>query len=178
MTPQQTRKTDQDTTVPAHTPRLRLKAKAAQSGSVDGAWWPHTDDLAAELPDLLAVLSVRLGRIDRVLYRLGAWAAAPRELSTGGRVIRLDGYRLQPLNTVEVVGLDDKHNRITLLVIPPHTEAGDAHSAMMTAAEAGNAATVDELLTISPDDRDRRIRASGAQQRWEAEGGAPAPVLT
>ncbi len=178
MAPQQTRKTDQDTTVPAHTPRLRLKAKAAQSGFVDGAWWPHTDDLAAELPDLLAVLSVRLGRIDRVLYRLGAWAAAPRRLSTGGRVVHLDGYRLQPLNTIEVVGLDGNHNRVTLLVVPPHTDADDAHDAMMTAAEAGNAATVDGLLTISSDGRDRRTEAAGARQRWEAEGGVPAPLLT
>ncbi len=41
-----------------HTPRLRLKPKAPQSGYVDGAWWPYSDDLTAELPDLLAVLSV------------------------------------------------------------------------------------------------------------------------
>ena len=32
------------------------------------------DDLAKELPDLLAVLSVRLGAIDRVLYNLAEWA--------------------------------------------------------------------------------------------------------
>nr|WP_269770356.1 MULTISPECIES: DUF5994 family protein [Mycobacterium] len=52
---------------PLRTPRSRLKPKAHQSGYVDGAWWPRSDDLSAELPDLLAVLSVRLGRIDRVL---------------------------------------------------------------------------------------------------------------
>lgn len=67
MTPQQTRRNDQNSIVPARTPRLRLKPKAPQSGYVDGAWWPHSDDLRSELPDLLAVLSVRLGRIDRVL---------------------------------------------------------------------------------------------------------------
>src|SRR5690242_7971677 len=134
MTPQQTRKNDQNTTVPAQTPRLRLKPKAPQSGYVDGAWWPHTDDLTTELPDLLAVLSVRLGRIDRVLYHLNAWAKAPRKLVTGGRAVRLDGYRLQPINTIEVLGLDGEHERLTLLVIPPHTDPDDAHSTMMTAA--------------------------------------------
>ena len=41
-------------TPPEHTPRLRLKPKAPLSGYVDGAWWPRSDDLAAELPDLLA----------------------------------------------------------------------------------------------------------------------------
>src|ERR1700757_2739131 len=93
-------------TPPGHTPRLRLKPKAPRSGYVDGAWWPHTDDLTAELPDLLAVLSVRLGRIDRVLYKLNAWAKAPRKLVTGGRAVRLDGYRLQSINTIVILGLD------------------------------------------------------------------------
>lgn len=172
MTPQQTRKNDRNATVPTHTPRLRLKSKAPQSGYVDGAWWPRTDDLTTELPDLLAVLSVRLGRIDRVLYRLKAWAAAPRELVTGGRAVHLDGYRLQPTNTIEVLGLD--RDRLTLLVIPPYTDAADAHTAMMTAAEPDNTATVDGLLRIGPRDRDRRRQAATAQQRWESDGGTTA----
>ena len=37
-------------TPPENTPRLRLKPKAPQSGYVDGAWWPRSDDLPAELP--------------------------------------------------------------------------------------------------------------------------------
>ena len=40
-----------------------LKRKAPTSGHVDGAWWPHSDDLSTELPDLLTVLAVRLGII-------------------------------------------------------------------------------------------------------------------
>ena len=46
---------------PEHTPRLRLMPKAPPTGHVDGAWWPRSDDRPNELPDLLAVLSVRLG---------------------------------------------------------------------------------------------------------------------
>jgi len=72
-------------TPPQHTPRLRLKPKAPHSGCVDGAWWPHSDDLTTELPDLLAVLSVRLGRIDRALYKLSDWSKAPTKLATGAR---------------------------------------------------------------------------------------------
>ena len=50
---------------PQETPRLRLKPKGLPTGRVDGAWWPHSDDLAAEIPDLVAVLSVRLGQHQR-----------------------------------------------------------------------------------------------------------------
>jgi hypothetical protein len=122
----------------------------------------------------LAVLSVRLGRIDRVLYHLNAWAEAPRKLITGGRMVRLDGYRLQPINTIDILGLDG--DRLTLLVIPPHTNANDAHRTMMTAAQPHNAATVDGLLTISQRGRDTRNQTSTAQERWESEGGTTASL--
>jgi len=137
---------------PAHTPRLRLKAKAPSSGYVDGAWWPHSDDLTAELPDLTAVLSVRLGPIARVLYNLREWAPAPRKLATDGGTVRLDGYRRQPVNTIEVLGLNRK--KIVLLVVSPQADPDQAHAVMMTAAGPQNALTVANLLTISADERE------------------------
>lgn len=134
-------------TGPENTPRLRLKPKAPTTGHVDGAWWPHNDDLTNELPDLLAVLSVRLGAVDRVSYHLAEWATVPRRLTTGGRVVRLDGYHLQPPNTVQVLGTG--REKILLFVVPPHTEPDVAHQAMMTAAAPGDASTTDELLAMS-----------------------------
>jgi hypothetical protein len=121
-----------------------LKPKAPVSGHVDGAWWPRTDDLRAELPDLLAVLSVRLGAVDRVLYNLAEWAQMPKRLTTGGRAVRLDGYRLQPANTLQVLGLG--REKILLLVVPPHTDPEIAHEAMMTAAAPNDTTTVGDLL--------------------------------
>lgn len=139
---------------PSHTPRLRLKPKAPHTGYVDGAWWPRSDDLTVELPDLLAVLSVRLGPIDRVIYHLGEWATAGRKFATGGRAVRLGGFRYQPVNTVEVLGLN--RNRIVLLVVSPHTDPDDAHATMMAAAAPNNDATVDALLRIGLRDRETR----------------------
>jgi Family of unknown function (DUF5994) len=155
---------------PVQTPRLRLKPKAPLSGYVDGAWWPRSGDLTAELPDLLAVLSVRLGRIDRVIYNLNEWAKAPAKLAIAGRGVRLDGYRRQPVNTVEVLGLD--RNRIVLLVVPPYADPDDAHATMMAAAGPNNASTVDGLLVISARGREIRTQAAASQERWESEGGA------
>ncbi|MHA3021855.1 DUF5994 family protein [Mycobacterium sp. BMJ-28] len=169
MTVQETRKNAQGSTVPARTPRLRLKAKGPRSGYVDGAWWPHSDDLTSELPALLAVLSVRLGRVDRVLYDLNAWARAPRKFVSGEMTVHLDGYRLQPEDTIEIIGLDG--DRITLLVLPPHTDADDAHTAMMAAAQSADASTVTKLLMTSAHERGRRTMAFSAQERWESEGG-------
>ena len=130
---------------PVHTPRLRLKPKAPQSGYVDGAWWPHSEDLTAELPDLLSVLSVRLGPIGRVIYNVNEWAKPPAKFATGGRTVRLDGYRLQPLNTVEVLGFNG--DKIVLLIVSPHADPDQAHAIMMTAAGPHNASTVESLLS-------------------------------
>jgi hypothetical protein len=129
--------------LPENTPRLRLKPKAPTTGYVDGAWWPHSDDLLIELPDLLAVLSVRLGRIDRVIYNLTEWASAPAKLPIDGRVVRLAGYYRQPVNTVEVLG---NRNKIVLLVVPARSDPDRAHDTMMAAAAPNNASTIDCLL--------------------------------
>jgi Family of unknown function (DUF5994) len=133
-------------TGPDNTPRLRLKPKAPTTGHVDGAWWPRSEDLSIELPDLLAVLSVRLGAIERVMYNLAEWARVPRRLPAGGRSVRLDGYQRQPANTLGVLGLG--RESILLQVVPPHTDAGQAHEVMMTAAAPDNVSTVDDLLAV------------------------------
>lgn len=130
---------------PESTPRLRLKRKAPASGYVDGAWWPHSGNLPQELPDLLSVLSVRLGSVARVMYNLAEWAEAPRKIVVTDQVVRLDGYHSQPANTIAV--LDGRGDRIVLLVVPAATEADHAHTIAMAAAATDNASTVDSLLT-------------------------------
>jgi hypothetical protein len=131
-------------TGPQRTPRLRLKPKAASTGHVDGAWWPHSDNLLMELPDLLAVLSVRLGPIDRVTYNFADWAAAPTKFPTGGDTVRLSGFYQQEGNTLEVIGIN--RSKLVLLVVPSRTEPEHAHDIMMSAATPKNASTVDRLL--------------------------------
>lgn len=155
-------------------PRLRLKPKAPQTGYVDGAWWPHSDNLTKELPDLVAGLSVRLGAIDRVRYHLSEWAKAPVKHTADGHLVRLDGYRLQPINTVEVVGLN--HDKVLLLVVPPYTDPNYAHTAMMAAAGVDNASTVDALLVTSGRDKTARIHKDATEQRWMNGGEKTRPA--
>ena len=129
---------------PQHTPRLRLKPKGTPTGRVDGAWWPHSDDLEAEVPDLLAVLSVRLGPISYVLYKMTEWVKAGRTMPIGGRFVRLGGYQRQPSNTIEIRGLGGR--KVVLLVVPAATDPDRAHAIMMAASAPENASSVDDLL--------------------------------
>ena len=71
----------------------------------------------------------------------------PAKLITGGRAVRLDGYRRQPVNTVEVIGLN--RSRIALLVVPPNSDQDEAHAILMAAASPSDESTVDGLLTMT-----------------------------
>jgi len=158
------------------TPRFRLKPTAHGSGHVDGAWWPHSDDLMTELPGLIAVLPRRLGAISCVVYNNTEWRITPyAELVSGGSVVQLDGYRGQPPNTVDV--LDSEGNKIVLLVVPFHIDPDQAHRIVTAAAAPDDTSTVDTLLMISAKDRESRTKRDAARERWDAECQANEPVV-
>lgn len=153
-------------------PRLKLKSQAATTGHVDGAWWPRSRDLAVELPTLLTDLAGRLGRVERVSYNLTAWPPTARKITVDSAVVRLDGYRTQHKDTVDVLGA---RQRLTLLVVPPETSPPVAHRALNTAAQPGNTDGIAELLTAqAPPPRAARTTADeteAAEQSWQSEGG-------
>jgi hypothetical protein len=158
-----------------HALRLKLKPKASATGYVDGAWWPRSLDLSAELPALVEVLAIRLDHVERVTYHLGTWDVAPRRINVDGRLLRLGGYRSQNPHTVDVIGLNGR--RLTLLVLPPSTEEAIAHQVLMQAGRRDDADSIDELLApvgapvaavpVQPDG----YRADAAVDRWEVDGG-------
>jgi hypothetical protein len=128
-------------------PRLRMKPTAPtakDAGYVDGAWWPRSRDLSAELPTLFEGLADRLGAVRRLDYNLSEWDATARRIDADDRSVRLGGYRFQGANTVDVTG--SAGERITLLVIPPETSATDARKVSLAAAGTDNVESVHTLL--------------------------------
>jgi hypothetical protein len=173
ITPPATLATEQ----PRQPLRLKLKPKAPTTGYVDGAWWPRSRDLSAELPALLAVLAVRLGRVRRVSFNLTDWTTAPRRIAVDGQPIRLGGFHSQHTHTVDVIGPNEP--RITLLVIPPDTGQAAAHQVLMRAAGRGNTNNIGELLTPAATTEPHHEIPDGAVARWEGDGGrVDEPVLT
>jgi Family of unknown function (DUF5994) len=152
--------------------RLRLKPKAPTTGWADGGWWPRSRDLAAELPGLLSVVAIRMGRIERVSYHLGEWGPTVHKISCGGGVVRLEGYRSQHANTVDVLA---PGQRLTLLVVAPDAPAPTAHAMLMAAGRRGNTDDIDTLLRSSPIATEVLGSTDGqweaALQRWDVDGG-------
>jgi Family of unknown function (DUF5994) len=160
-------------------PRFRLKPMT-HVGFVDGAWWPHSDDLIVELPGLLADLSMHLGAISCVRYNNTEWTRTPAELVSGGHVIQLDRYDGHAPGTVEV--LDSKGNNVVLLVVPFHIDPDRAHGIVMAAAAPEDASSVDTLLMISMKDRESRTTRDAARERWDSQRrktvGSSSPRVT
>ena len=126
--------------------RLRLKPDAPTTGVVDGAWWPASRDLAAELPHVVAALATRLGPVERVNYNLDVWQAAPRRIRIDGRVVRMGGFRSQ---APELLKVSVERRMLTLLVVPPETDAEAAEHILAAASRDGNTDDVAALLSTT-----------------------------
>ncbi len=143
--------------------------RAPRPGAVDGAWWPHTDDLLTELARVEAPLSGGMGAVDRIMYDLDAWRPAPKRSTVGGRSVRLDGYRHLPAHTLCFLGSD--RTRLVLLVVPAHTDAATARALLAAASRPGNELTADELIAAADRRGLERIENAAALRRWDDEGG-------
>ncbi|QLY29251.1 DUF5994 family protein [Nocardia huaxiensis] len=153
------------------TPRVLMKPVAPKSGYVDGAWWPYTDNLVAELPGLLTVLAARLRPVIQVAYHLVEWTTPAGELVVDDRSVRLDWHGHAAAHTVALLG--PLNRRLVLLVVPPDTDPGDAYTAMTAAASANNSSTADDLLQIGIRQRRARKQRAAAVRRWAARTTSP-----
>jgi hypothetical protein len=125
--------------------RLRMKPSIAARGYVDGAWWPRSSDPMAEFPGLVLAMSSWVGPVGRVAYNADDWQRPGAKLTVEGWTVKLVGSRAMDPNTVVVTGPNQR--RMSLLVVPPGTPGGVARAVLLSAADADNIASVEEILT-------------------------------
>jgi hypothetical protein len=94
--------------------RLRLKPAHHACGFVQGAWWPRSTLLTAELPPLLAAISSRYGTTDRVQYHESDWSPTPQHVKHPGADIALDSSHDQLLGNRTQGPTDLLHTPIAL----------------------------------------------------------------
>ncbi|GLW50628.1 hypothetical protein Stsp02_62890 [Streptomyces sp. NBRC 14336] len=113
--------------------RLRLAPRGAVSLRVDGAWWPRSHHLLAELPSLISALPPEWGKIVTVTVNTQMWAEAPGRILVGHHVVRLRGESAwRRRHTVGLFQPDD--TRRDLLVVPPELAPADAEYLMAAVA--------------------------------------------
>lgn len=135
-------------------PRLVLEPTMGGAGLFDGAWWPRSNDIEAELPDLITALTVHLGRIRRVALDTQAWGGVPRSVTVNGDTVKI-GCLAASVGTIALShGIQDHR---LFLVVPPETAWHTAAAAMAVAAMTGNRTPAGELLDAV---------GSGAPSEW------------
>ncbi|WP_285776530.1 STAS domain-containing protein [Microtetraspora sp. NBRC 13810] len=153
------------------TVRLRLDPALRRRGTMDGAWWPHSRDAAAELPGLIAAVDQRLGRMTlRVGLHPDAWDNIPRRLPARGRQVRVGWFRHTDPHLISLIPLGAEP--IMLLVIPPGSAAGPAAAALSLAARGTPGLRPADILTAAQ----RSTTGTGTPEgdgpaEWENEGG-------
>ncbi|MFF3494483.1 DUF5994 family protein [Streptomyces sp. NPDC002795] len=164
------------TTTPTHatlTPRFALSPTGG--GLLDGAWWPRSRDLTAELPALADVLAPLWGRVTRVAVNPMLWPVVPRKVTVGDRVLKI-GWFTPDLDPHTMLLLSLGNGRRDLLVIPPETSEASAARLMAAACDPdGPPLTATDLMAAEITGHgDVAVvdRPQSAEEAWEYEGGA------
>ncbi|MFJ8390539.1 DUF5994 family protein [Streptomyces sp. NPDC094438] len=122
---------------------LRLETTRTREGVLDGAWWPRSRDIEAELPALISALVEHLGPITRVGLDATAWNQLPTRLVIDDRVVHLDSF---PVGDDTVLITRGENDHFALLVVPPDTTADAARTAMARAVHVDNITEAAHIL--------------------------------
>ncbi|EMF50974.1 hypothetical protein GTY82_29425 [Streptomyces sp. SID5476] len=122
---------------------LRLETTASREGMLDGAWWPRSRDMAAELPALLSALVTHLGPVTRVGLDAAAWEGLPTRVVVDDRVVHVDSF---PVGDDTIMITRGDQDIFSLLVVPPDAAPDAARAAMAQAVRADNVSHADQIL--------------------------------
>jgi hypothetical protein len=166
--------------------RLQFDPDRPAEPCLDGAWWPRSTELSAELPALLTTLSAHLGPIALVGYQNAAWDEASDRLGLAGHSVHLLGFVSPDPPTMVVIA--ESGRSVTLRVVPAETDGATAAQAMTAVAhriadrdacapaakaetvEASSLAELAARLARLPGNTDPQLAA--LISRWVAEAAA------
>ncbi|MFD9224731.1 DUF5994 family protein [Streptomyces sp. NPDC060064] len=152
--------------------RLMLAPAGTAPALIDGAWWPRSRDLTAELPALTALLDPLWGRITRVTVNPTFWPVIPRKVPVAGHVVHVGWFKAEQ-DPHKLLLLSYTTGRWDLLVIPPETGPATAARLMAAATDPSQCLTASGLIQEA---ELFRIAAeadwdSTRETVWDSEGG-------
>jgi len=150
--------------------RLSLAPAGAAPALLDGAWWPRSRDLGAELPTLMAVLDPLWGRITRVTVNPTHWPIVPRKVPVAGHVVNVGWFRSEQ-DPHELLLLSYHVGRWNLLVVPPWTDPVSAAWLMSAASDPLGTSTASRLMEQAARRRTVTETDRAVEAVWDSEGG-------
>ncbi|MFH9041833.1 DUF5994 family protein [Streptomyces sp. NPDC017966] len=122
---------------------LRLETTASREGVLDGAWWPRSRDMGAELPALLSALIAHLGPVTRVGLDTAAREGLPTRILVDDRVVHIGSF---PVGDDTVLITRGDRDIFSFLVVPPDAAPDAARTAMAQAVRADNISQAEQIL--------------------------------
>ncbi|MFI6009626.1 DUF5994 family protein [Streptomyces sp. NPDC051243] len=165
-----TAQADDRSTLSSSSPRLSLAPAGPAPALLDGAWWPRSRDLAAELPALTAVLDPLWGRITRVTVNPTHWPVVPRKVPVAGHVVKVGWFRAEQ-DPHELLVLSYRRGRWNLLVVPPQTAPVSAAWLMAAASDPLGTSTASRLMEEAARLRTVYEADLAREAVWDSEGG-------
>jgi hypothetical protein len=127
--------------------RLRRDGTTAET-AFDGAWWPRSHDLAAELPELVAALELLDVRIERFTHPVQSWETLPaKKVAVNGRVVRTGAFATMHPQLVSMTA--EGGRRIDLLVVPPEADALTGVRALRMSGQRDEGSTPQYVLAAA-----------------------------
>ena len=130
---------------------IRLSLTDELGQDIDGAWWPRTDRISSELPELVAALNARLGQVSDISVN---WPALQRPPD-----LNWQGWQQRHQHVITVNGGSARAN---LLVIPYAT---NNTLALMVLRRAANLPVQDAHCDTAPFHTAGLIVYAARQQR-------------
>ena len=163
-----TDRTPRPSRIPEPHPEVRLALTPdGTKPRLDGAWWPRSRDLTAELPSLIAELDHAWGRITRAMVHGSHWSRLSHDVPSGSHNVRVHWFdAAQDPDAITLASY--RIGQWELLVVPPDTPPWRAARLMTAASRPGNQHSAGSLLAgqAAPPDAPRhshyRIRTRRA----------------
>ncbi|MDN3244641.1 hypothetical protein J2S54_001307 [Streptomyces sp. DSM 42143] len=156
--------------------RLSLVPEGSAPLLLDGAWWPRSRDLTAELPALASVLDPLWGRITRVTVHPAQWPVVPRKVPVAGHVVKVGWFRSEQ-DEHELLLLSYHVGRWNLLVVPSWMPPAEAAWLMTAASDPRRTATASRLVADAARPTVTAEADRTGEAVWESEGGHGAGAL-
>ncbi|CAM5715974.1 hypothetical protein STENM223S_11947 [Streptomyces tendae] len=156
--------------------RLSLAPAGSAPSLLDGAWWPRSRDLTAELPALVSALDPLWGRITRVTVNPAQWPVVPRKVPVAGHVVKVGWFRHEQ-DEHELLLFSYHVGRWNLLVVPPRTPPAAATWLMAAAGDPRRIASAGSLVADAARPAVTAESDRTGEAVWESEGGHGAGAL-
>jgi hypothetical protein len=149
------------------TPVRLLLASGREERELDGAWWPRSRDLEAELGALVQHFPLDRGRIVRADVSPRDWDPHPRRIGVAAGHVKVGASPDDDTHVVDL-SLTDR-SLVRLLVVPPETPEVAAEGAMFASTQPGNTTVGAAVL----------LQASSPYEQWNDQDDSwwePHPV--